>query len=241
MEPSGNRPGVGWDPAVVRVLDGFAEAVRGPDPEAVDLDEAAIRLAAVLQPRLDVVDVQSRLDELAAGCPSPTRDAIVRHLFATVGFDGDRSEYGHWRNSCIDQVMARRRGVPITLSVVVIEVARRLGVPLVGVGLPAHFVVGDPHDPDWFLDAFDGGRVLDRDGCRDLLERVTGGRIAWDDGLLRPAPRRAIVIRMLNNLQAAFERSPDATRRGLVAAMRDRVPELAHERAGLALRLAPFN
>ncbi len=241
MEPSGTGSDAAWDPVVLWALDAFARSVAGADPDAVDLDEAAIRMSAVLQPRLDVVDVQSRLDELAGTCPTPTRDGIVRHLFGTIGLDGDREQYGSWRNSCIDQVLARGRGIPITLSVVVVEVARRLGVPLVGIGLPAHFVVGDPHDPDWFLDTFNRGTVLDRDGCRTLLERATAGRIPWDDALLRATPRRAIIVRMLNNLQVAFERSPDSTRRALVVAMRDRVPELAHERAGLAPRLAPFN
>jgi hypothetical protein len=77
-------------------------------------------------------------------------------------FEGDRADYHHWRNSCIDHVLETRRGMPITLSVVAIEVARRVGVTLAGVGMPGHFLVGDPTDPEWFADPFHGRTALGR-------------------------------------------------------------------------------
>ena len=94
-------------------------------------------------------------------CSAPTR------------FAGDRSTYTDWRNSCLDHVLETGRGIPITLSVLLIEVARRRGVELVGIGMPAHFLVGDPTDPEWFVDPFHGGRTLDRAGCEALLRDLT--------------------------------------------------------------------
>jgi regulator of sirC expression with transglutaminase-like and TPR domain len=205
----------------------FADVVAG-DPWRVPVDEAALAMSAVLQPGLDVLHWQVELDELAAACPAPTRDVVVRHLFDTEHFDGDRATYADWRNSCLDRVVARRRGIPITLAVVVVEVARRLGVQLAGVGMPAHFLVGDPADPDWFVDAFDAGRILDRDGARALHARVTGGA-PWSEAHLAPVPARAVVARMLNNLRAGCHPVRDAVRAAQVASMREVVPEFAAE------------
>jgi regulator of sirC expression with transglutaminase-like and TPR domain len=111
----------------------------------------------------------------------------------------------------------------------VIEVARRVGVPLVGVGMPAHFLVGDPADPDWFADPFDSGRRLDRAGCRDLLARITHGQVPWRDEHLAPTPPRAVIARMLNNLKAGCTRHVDLIRLALVMRMRVAVPELRGE------------
>jgi regulator of sirC expression with transglutaminase-like and TPR domain len=216
----------------------FAAAVAG-DPWEVALDEAALALSAVLQPGLDVLHWQVELDELAASCAAPTREGVVRHLVA-AGFAGDTTTYGDWRNSCLDQVIHRRRGIPITLAVVAIEVARRVGVGLAGIGMPAHFLVGDPHDPDWFVDAFGGFDVLDRTGARQLHARVTAGG-AWSEAHLAPVPPRAIVARMLNNLLAGCDPRRDGLRLAQVAAMREVLPEFAAEVREASRRRAVLN
>lgn len=216
----------------------FARLVATDEPP---LDEAALTMSSVLQPDLDVVEWLAALDELAAGCPSPTREGVAAHLFGSAGFVGDRASYGDWRNSCLDHVISIRRGIPITLSVVTIEVARRLGVPLVGIGMPAHFLVGDPADPTWFLDAFDGGRVLDRDGCQELLTTTSRGQVPWRESHLDPTPTRAIVARMLNNLKAGFVQRRDPIRLALVMRMRVTVPELRRELPEAARAQAIFN
>lgn len=218
----------------------FAALVQG-DPAAVPLDEAALALSAVLQPDLDIVGWLATIDDIAAGCATPTRSGVVAHVCREMGFVGDRRRYGDWRNSCLDRVIAQRRGIPITLSVLVIEVARRVGVPLVGVGMPAHFVVGDPADDDWFADPFGGGDELDRNGCRELLERVTRGQVTWNDAHVRPTPSRAVVARMLNNLRAAFSQQHDPVRLALVMRMRAAVPEFVGEAQAAARAQAAFN
>lgn len=223
-----------------RAITRFAALVGG-DPFAVPLDESALQLSAVLQPSLDVIGWLATLDELAASCPTPTRSGVIAHVCGELGFSGDRTTYGEWRNSCLDQVIAKRRGIPITLSLVVIEVGRRVGVPLVGVGMPAHFLVGDPNDPEWFADPFDGGVELDRSKCRDLLENLTRGQVPWSERHLTPTPNRAVIARMLNNLRAAFAQRPDPVRYALVMRMRLTVPEFAGEAAHAARAQAAFN
>ena len=220
-------PGEG-DPTAAALAQ-FADAVAG-DPATTPLDEAALAMSAVLQPGLDVIAWLAALDEIAAACASPTRDGIVRHLLATEGFGNGPNPLDRWRASCLDRVIVTRRGLPITVGVVVIEVARRLGVPLVGIGMPAHFLVGDPSDDTWFVDPLGTGAPLDPRGCRELLERETEGRVRWRASHLEPVTNRAIVARMLNNLKSALPRRSDPVRHASVMRMRMAVPELAGER-----------
>ncbi|HEV7862509.1 MAG TPA: transglutaminase-like domain-containing protein, partial [Acidimicrobiia bacterium] len=122
-------------------------------------------------------------------------------------------------NSYLDQVVSRRLGIPITLSVLTIEVGRRLGVALDGVGMPGHFLLRDRADPGTFLDPFGGGRRLDADGCRAIFATLGGAgpgdsgrppdrggvsRLEWHDAYLAPVGSRAILSRMLLNLQGLF-------------------------------------
>jgi regulator of sirC expression with transglutaminase-like and TPR domain len=206
----------------------FAEAVRG-DAATTPLDEAALAMSAVLQPGLDVIAWLAALDEIAAACPSPTRDGVVRHLLATEGFGNGPNPLDRWRASCLDRVIVTRRGLPITVGVVLIEVARRRGVPLVGIGMPAHFLVGDPTDDTWFVDPLGTGAPLDPRACRELLESETEGRVRWRSSHLEPVTNRAIVARMLNNLKSAAPRRSDPLRHALVMRMRLAVPELVGE------------
>jgi len=206
-----------------------------------DLDEAALAIAGVLQPSLDVDEWLTQLDELAASCASPTREGLVRHLFESGRFTGDTSTYDHWHNSCLDHVIGTGRGIPITLSVITVEVARRVGVDLHGVGMPAHFLVGDPADPGWFLDPFHDGVVLDRAGCEALFARIAGDRYPWRDSFLQPTPKRAVIVRMLNNLKAAFSRSGDRVRLAQVMRLRMAMPEITGEDVEARRALAVFN
>jgi regulator of sirC expression with transglutaminase-like and TPR domain len=192
-----------------------------------DLDELSLTMSQALQPDLDVLSALADLDELAAACPTPTRDAIITWLFGSGLFVADHDDYHGWRNSCLDQVLARRRGMPISLSVVAIEMARRVGAPLVGVGMPGHFLVGDPTDPEWFADPFHGRTSLTVQDCRALYVGMGGGR--WSPTMLAPTPNRLIVARMLNNLRAACQRDGDVIRLAIVMQLRQQVPEFAAE------------
>jgi regulator of sirC expression with transglutaminase-like and TPR domain len=205
------------------------------------LDRAALAMAAVLRPGLDVERWLDDLDVVAASCPNGDRDGIVARLFGATRFTGDRSTYTDWRNSCLDHVLETGRGIPITLSVLLIEVARRRGVELVGIGMPAHFLVGDPTDPEWFVDPFHGGRTLDRTGCEALLRDLARDQVPWRDSHLDPVSSRAIITRMLNNLRAGFGQRGDRVRLALVMRMRMAMPELSGENAEAVRALAVLN
>jgi regulator of sirC expression with transglutaminase-like and TPR domain len=183
-------------------LERFAVLVRGPDA-ALPLDEAALLVAAHAR-ALDVDAGLAEVDELAAGCRTPTLDGLRRHLFRDLGFGGNTDDYYEPANSYLDQVVARRTGIPITLSLLTMEVGRRLGVPLSGVGMPGHFLLRDKVDPEVFVDPFARGEVLDRHGCERRFRMVNGPGVPFDDSFLDPVSRLAIVGRMLTNLESIF-------------------------------------
>jgi regulator of sirC expression with transglutaminase-like and TPR domain len=217
----------------------FAELVDG-DPAATPLDETALALAAVLRRGVDADEAITQLDAIAADCASPTFDGLRRHLYDTLGFGGDGTVADDPRNSFLDLVLARRAGLPILLATVVIEVGRRIGVSAEGVNMPLHFLVRDPARPDVYLDPVTG-RALDDEGVREIFERMAAGRLAWSPRHLRTVPNRHIVIRMLTNLQASYQRRGDRVRLALVARMRASIPELAQEAAAAARLGAVFN
>lgn len=173
----------------------------------------------------------SMLDSIASGVPEATPSAIAEHLFSAEHFVGNRSSYYDWRNSCLDRVIERRTGIPISLSVLMIEVARRLDVAMVGVGMPAHFLVRSAHDAEAYFDPFHGGRQLDRGAVRSLFAEITNGQVPWRDRFLDPTPNRDIVIRILNNLKNVFAGRGDLVRHAIVMDLRAAVPELADAEA----------
>jgi regulator of sirC expression with transglutaminase-like and TPR domain len=219
----------------------FAEIMQ-PTRADVPLDEAALLIAAAIQPDVRLADWLAALDELADHCAVHTADGVARHLFADGHFTGNRGAYYDWRNSCLDRVIATRTGIPISLSVLMIEVARRVGVGVVGVGMPAHFLVRAADDLDQFFDPFDNGRRLDRVQVRTLFEQVTGDQVTWSEQYLAPTPNRDIVIRMLNNLKSVFAGRSDLLRLAIVMDLRSTVPELAElEAAEISATGAIFN
>jgi len=208
--------------------------VRRPEAE-IELDTACLLIAARARPEVDpltvVADGRAALDRLAAGCPAPTVEALRTHLFATVGFTGNRHHYDDARNSYLDQVLARRTGIPITLAVVVLEVGRRLGLDLRGVGMPGHFLVGVGEGV--YLDAFDNGRLLDEAACRRVLRDVLGANAPWDPALLAPVGPLAIVGRVLANLRNAFETTQDLVGLDWVIELRLALPDTPDTEHGL--------
>lgn len=213
-----------------------------PGRSAVPLDEAALLISSAIQSGLDVDHWLGRLDELAEGVEDRTAEGVADHLFTTGHFAGNRTAYYDWHNSCLDRVIATRTGIPISLSLLMIEVARRVDVDLEGVGMPAHFLVRSVGDLERFFDPFHQGRRLDRAGARSLFEQVTGGQVSWDDRFLDPTPNRDIVIRMLNNLKGVFSGRSDTVRLAIVMHLRSTVPELAElEAAEIAATSAIFN
>ncbi len=202
----------------------FAQVMDAAD---IRLDEACFAMSSAIQRPLDEIEWLARLDLLAAECPTPTADGVARYLFGDLSFRGNTGAYYDWRNSCLDRVIETRVGIPISLSVLMIEVARRLDVSLVGVGMPAHFLVRTVGEPERFFDPFAAGVELDAAGARELFRTVTRGQVAWQDSYLEPTLAQAIVVRMLNNLRAIFQGRSDEMRLGIVMEMRARIPQLA--------------
>lgn len=213
----------------------FAGLMDG-DAAAVPLGAAALAMSAVLQSRA-TWSANGVLDELAAGCSARTFEGVRRHLYDELGFAGDEEQYDHPRNSFLDVVVERRRGLPILLATVVIEVAARVGVGAVGIGMPLHFLVRATADTDAFVDPFTG-LALDRLGARRRFESLAAGRVRWDDRHLAPTPSRLMVARMLANLASSYERRADRIGLAQVALMRASIPELAPAAGAAAVRLA---
>lgn len=179
-------------------------------PEAeIPLDEAALLIAAQADPDLDVTSQLRRLDQLAAQLGPADVDAVCSFLFETLGVRGDVETYDDPLNSYIDKVLDRRVGIPISISVLLIEIGRRCGVRLSGVGMPGHFLVRDPEQPDLLIDAFAGGKRLDRAACHRLLQSFAGAEIDLPDAMLASVGTRTILTRMLTNLDNSFRRRGD--------------------------------
>jgi regulator of sirC expression with transglutaminase-like and TPR domain len=179
----------------------FSELVSGPEA-SLALDEAGLLIAAHAHDGLDVDGQLARFDDLAAQVGEPTLDGLCRLLFRDLSFTGNDVDYYDPRNSYLDDVLDRRTGIPISLAVVMLEVGRRIGVPLAGVSMPGHFLVRDKVDPEVFVDPFSQGAVLDRRGARLRFHGVHGPDALFDDAFLDPVGRRAIVDRQLANLEA---------------------------------------
>ncbi|MEA2931608.1 MAG: hypothetical protein QOI56_393 [Actinomycetota bacterium] len=186
----------------------FTQLVQGPEDELA-LDEAALLIAAHAYPDLDVERELARLDDLAAGCPDPTIDGWRQHLFVDLGFTGETKNYYDARNSFLNDVLDSRRGLPITLSVVGIEVGRRLGLRFEGIGMPGHFLLRAADSPDTFFDPFQGGAVLDRLGCVQRFNAVNPPTAPFLGTYLDPIGPRAILGRMLQNVKGAYTRQGD--------------------------------
>lgn len=193
-----------------RVRARFETLVRGVTDDAIDLAEAALLIGAEAEPGTDLDRWRGRLQTMgaeaaprvqAASGPGEQVRALCRFLYDEYGLRGNRDAYYDPRNSYLHHVLSRGLGIPITLAVVVIEVGRRAGVPLVGVGFPAHFLVRH-RDAELFIDPFDAGRPLTVDGCRQLLDGLTGGSVSFEERFLQPTPTREVLARMLRNLKA---------------------------------------
>lgn len=198
----------------------FLALVEGDD---VRLDEGAMLIAAHAYPDLDVDAQVARIDELASRCPGDLA-GLRQYLFDELGLKGNEQEYNDPRNSYLNDVLDRRVGIPITLSVLTIEVGRRVGVPLAGVGLPGHFLVRHEAVPPLLLDPFNGGHSLSLEDCEGLVRHLYGDRVAFTPSLLAPVDNRAILARMLNNLRQIFQRRGDAASAAWVLRLRAGIP-----------------
>ena len=188
----------------------FAELATGNNRE-LDLGEAALQIAREARPELDVDACLATLSSLADGArefvgDAEGREAVVRlneYLFEHEHFVGNRSDYYDVRNSFLDQVLERRRGIPITLAVVYLEVARRIGLDLRGVSFPGHFLLRTADEPPVLIDPF-RGCILTREDCERLLQQAQGEAAQLAPEHFEPATPRQIMARMLSNLKQIY-------------------------------------
>jgi regulator of sirC expression with transglutaminase-like and TPR domain len=189
-----------------------------------DLARAALVIARIEYPHLDPVPYLAQLDEMGetattlvgervAGLSGDTTraaiEAINDYLFKDLGFVGNHDKYEDPRNSCLNEVLDRRTGIPITISVVYLEVARRAGLQMDGVNFPGHFLVRchgvtRSDASGLIIDPYHGGVLLSEQRCRVLLKRHVGPEVTFSRSLLAPATRTQIMVRMLLNLKRLY-------------------------------------
>jgi regulator of sirC expression with transglutaminase-like and TPR domain len=181
--------------------------------EELDVFEGALLIAALIDPDEDLDAARAKAGELARrvrdrlAWGEGSIDALRQVLFAEESFQGDQETYDEPHNSSVASVIARRCGMPITLSIVTVEVARRAGIRLAGVGLPGHFVVSGADLPeDTYLDPFDGGVLRDRDSVARRVSAVFGAPLALPDEIFAPDTERSVLARVLSNLRRSWER-----------------------------------
>ena len=188
----------------------FREAIHRPEEE-IDLGRAALAIAAQEYPDLKIHDCLSQLDRLGQAVELRIGDeknpyriiaALNTVLFKEQGFQGNRSEYYDPKNSFLNDVIIRKKGIPISLSVIYMEVARRVGLSLAGVGFPGHFLVkyGDG-DIEILIDVFNGGEIRAREDLERMLQQLYRGQVSYQPGFVAALSKRDILRRMLNNLK----------------------------------------
>ncbi len=218
------------------------------EPEAISLDEAALLVAVEEYPDLDIAAYQTRLDAMARALEprvaqelDPTRlvHRLNDYLFHHLGFRGNVEDYYDPRNSFLNDVIDRRAGIPITLSIVYISVGTRLGLPLSGVSFPGHFVVTYRASPDpLFLDAFNQGRLLREPDFRPLFLEQFGPEARFDPAVLRPATPHEVIARLLRNLKHVYIAREDFPRAVHCSERLLYVTALPEERRDLGMLLA---
>lgn len=201
----------------------FLRVATSPDP---DLAVPGLVIARIEYPRLDPAPYLAQLDRMGAEVgdrlaragrlsPLDRLGVLNAYLFGELGFSGNRERYDDPRNSFLNQVLERRTGIPISLAVVYIEVARRAGVPVQGVSFPGHFLLraplgrrrsGGTRPAVAILDPFHRGAVLSERDCRRLLREQVGEEAVFDRRLLAPATKLEILTRMLVNLKRTYVR-----------------------------------
>jgi regulator of sirC expression with transglutaminase-like and TPR domain len=211
-----------------------------------DLAELALELARDEYPDLDVEAHLSELDAMAHEARAYVRgglearvQGLCRYLFHDMGFRGNKRNYYDPRNSYFNQVLDRRTGIPISLSVLAMAVGGRAGLDVQGVGLPGHFIAKAVEgEGEVLFDPFHGGRLLAPEQCEQLVLRVTGVAFQATPEHLEAVPLRHLVQRMLVNLKAVYLRATDYRRAvRVIERLRQLRPDDLYERRDLGLSL----
>lgn len=194
----------------------FIRMVERPEP-AFELARVALLVAAESDPNVDVEGALAHFDRWAdelRGRFEPDWNNLQKlarlrsFVYEELGFRGDRTDYYNPSNSLLHEVITRRRGIPLTLAIVMLELGWRLGIPFEGVGFPGHFLVRLTGEPgDLLLDPYSRGMSVHEEDCRRMLMESTGGRLEFDPSLLVSVGKRQMIVRLLNNLKSAYLRA----------------------------------
>jgi regulator of sirC expression with transglutaminase-like and TPR domain len=194
------------------LLERFVKAIA---EEPVHVPMAALGFArAIAYPDLDIEGCLEKLDDLAGSArdavpvssPAIVRgEALAEYLFEVLPFRGNRQDYADPRNSYLNEVLERRLGIPISLSVIFVEVARQLDIPAYGIGLPGHFIAGvQGQEAAAYFDPFHAGRRISVADCAQLVSLSTGYQGSFQPDWLKPVSERETLTRMLNNLRQGY-------------------------------------
>jgi regulator of sirC expression with transglutaminase-like and TPR domain len=199
----------------------FYEEINQPD-NSIDLAKAALCMALEEYPDLEIQVYLNVLDSIAdrvrlrlpaQNYPLRIIQTINSYLYEDLEFSGNDADYYDPRNSFLNQVLDRRTGIPISLSLVYLEVAKRIDFPMVGIGMPGHFLIKpDFEDAGIFVDAFNGGEILFPEDCQGRLSQIYGQPMELQPAFLAPVSSRQLLGRMLGNLKAIYLQQRDALR-----------------------------
>lgn len=238
--------------ANVTASHGFAALVGRADDERIDLLRAALMIARAEYPELKIEPYVARIESLARrvanrvpdfGDPNETISALNRVLFDEEGFRGNREDYYDPRNSFLNDVIDRKLGIPIALSVVYMEVAKRAGLPLFGVGMPGHFLLKhyDPEGRQVLIDVYNRGAIISSGECQAKLDEIYSGQLELRPEFLVAVGKRQVLTRMLNNLKNIYASSRSFRKAlpivDMILAIYPRSPEDVKQRAMLRYTL----
>lgn len=197
----------------------FYREINQPD-SSIDLAKAALYMALEEYPNLEPEEYLNILDAMAdevrdrlpaQNYPLRIIQTINGYLYEELQFASNDADYYDPRNSFFNQVIDRRTGIPISLSLVYLEVAKRIDFPMVGIGMPGHFLIKpDFADAAIFVDAFNGGEILFTEDCQDRISQIYGQVMKLQPAFLAPVSPRQLLARMLGNLKAIYLQQRDA-------------------------------
>ena len=207
---------------MVNIRDLFFAEIDRPDTQ-IDLAKSALYIAQIEYPDLDVDRYLQALDLMAQEVaqklpetqyPLKVIQIINQYLYEDLNFQGNELDYYNPRNSFLNDVIDRRTGIPITLSLIYLEIAKRINFPMIGIGMPGHFIIRPNFkDAGIFVDAFDRGEILFVEDCRQKLMNLYQQDIPFlPPEILQPVTNRQFLFRMLNNLQSSYLNKPDFDR-----------------------------
>lgn len=203
-------------------LDRFLAEINKIDRE-IDIPTAALYISQVEYPDLEIDRYRKHLADMSAAVvqklpetqyPLKTIQTVNRYLYDELGFHGNELDYYNPCNSLLNDVIDRHTGIPITLAVIYLEIAKQIGFPMVGIGMPGHFLIRPNFEgAGIFVDVFNRGEILFVEDCRQKLMQIYQQDIPFlPPEILQPVTNRQILLRILNNLQATYLYRPDFDR-----------------------------